>query len=57
MLIPWNTDAPLYHAPWATGGLIALNTLIFVGVVVGVQDPEAVAPWMLSYGDGIPCSG
>ena len=54
MLIPWNTDAPLYHAPWATGGLIAINTLVFVAVFVGVHDPEAVIPqWGLSYGHGL----
>ncbi len=53
MLIPWNTDAPLYHPPWATGGLIALNTAVFAAVVLGVHDPEAIAPWILTYGQGL----
>ena len=53
MLIPWNTDAPLYHAPWATGGLIAVNTAVFVAIVLGVHNPETIAPWILSYGDGL----
>lgn len=30
MLIPYNTDAPLYHLPWATGGTIVANILVFV---------------------------
>ncbi|HEX7445995.1 MAG TPA: rhomboid family intramembrane serine protease [Pirellulales bacterium] len=53
MLIPWNTDAPLYHPPWATGVLIAVNTLVFVAVAAGVHDPETIAPWILTYGDGL----
>lgn len=54
MLIPWNTDAPLYYAPWATGGLIAVNTLVFVALVTGAIDPEvAFTQWGLSYGDGL----
>lgn len=28
-MIPYNTDAPLYHMPIATVGLIVLNTLLF----------------------------
>jgi hypothetical protein len=28
VIIPWNTDAPLYHPPFATAGLIAVNTLV-----------------------------
>jgi membrane associated rhomboid family serine protease len=31
MIIPWNTDAPLYHGPWATIGLIFVNVSIFIG--------------------------
>ncbi len=30
MLIPYSTDAPLYHYPIATGSLIAVNLLFFV---------------------------
>lgn len=32
MLIPYNTDAPLYHPPFATVGTILLNVLLFVPV-------------------------
>lgn len=53
MLIPWNTDAPLYHPPWATGGLIIINTAVFAAVFFGMDDPAAIAPWLLSYGDGL----
>jgi membrane associated rhomboid family serine protease len=51
MLIPWNTDAPLYHGPWATIALIVLNTIVF-GVCVAVGD-EGVEDWILVYGDGL----
>lgn len=53
MLIPWNTDAPLYHPPWATGGLIVVNTAVFAAVFAGVHVPATIAPWLLSYGDGL----
>lgn len=51
MLIPWNTDAPLYHGPWATIALIVINTLVF-GVCVAVGH-EGVEEWILVYGDGL----
>ena len=41
MLIPYNTDAPLYHPPFATIGLIVLNTLLFVPVFAQ-RDPYAM---------------
>ena len=27
MIIPYSTDAPIYHWPYATGGTIAANVL------------------------------
>jgi membrane associated rhomboid family serine protease len=45
MLIPIGTDAPVYHLPVVTVGLIAINTAVFF--LVG-QPPE----WMLSIGNG-----
>lgn len=33
MLIPWKTDAPLYHVPFGTIGLIAANFLAYYGVL------------------------
>lgn len=51
MLIPYSTDAPVYHWPLATVGLIVANLLVFVGVVSGNLGP--VENWVLSYGDGL----
>jgi membrane associated rhomboid family serine protease len=31
-MIPYNTDAPLYHLPIATVGLVVLNTVLFFAV-------------------------
>ncbi|MCH8044599.1 MAG: hypothetical protein IID44_12875 [Planctomycetes bacterium] len=44
MLIPYNTDAPIYHWPIATVGLIVLNTMLFWETDRTVRDwrlPEA----------------
>lgn len=55
MLIPYHTDAPLYHRPLATIGLIVLNVAIFAITLSVVDDEEATAiqPWMLRLGDGL----
>lgn len=49
MFIPWNTDAPIYHFPYATIGLIVASTVVF-GAELAAEDPE---PWMLAFGDGL----
>ena len=51
MIIPWNTDAPIYHGPWATIGLIVVNTLVLVGMMANGY--EGADDWMLVYGDGL----
>ncbi len=51
MLVPYNTDAPIYHFPAATIGLIAVNTLVFI--VTLQADPQNVAPWILQFGAGL----
>ncbi len=51
MLIPWNTDAPIYYFPWATIGLIVANVLVYFGEVAAT--PEEIVPWMLVFGDGL----
>jgi membrane associated rhomboid family serine protease len=51
VLIPYNTDAPLYHYPIATVGLIAANVFIFLGCTQA--EPEQVIPWILVFGDGL----
>jgi membrane associated rhomboid family serine protease len=48
---PYATDAPLYHLPIATIGLIVANILVFIGMVTGhIPDVEN---WILWYGDGL----
>src|SRR5688572_3606093 len=56
MLIPYNTDAPIYHWPFATLGTIVVNALIFIGVALL---PEQQQEWvyqnfMLLYGHWNP---
>jgi membrane associated rhomboid family serine protease len=51
MFIPYSTDAPVYHLPFATVGLISLNVVIFFGVAVGNLGP--FEDWMLTYGAGL----
>jgi membrane associated rhomboid family serine protease len=48
--IPFNTDAPIYHWPLATVGLILVNVLVFAAALVGEGD---FSGWMLIYGDGL----
>ena len=48
MIIPWGTDAPLYHRPFATIALIAINVLLFF-VVPG----DAYEDYVLVLGDGV----
>ena len=50
MLIPWNTDAPIYHLPIATGCLIACNIAVF-GMLW--DQPEVTLEYLLVFGDGL----
>ncbi len=50
MLLPWGTDAPIYHWPVATAGLIVANIAIFAGEATGTVDADA---WSLALGHGI----
>lgn len=51
MIIPWSTDAPIYHRPWATIALMAATIGVFVWTAR--LDPEEVEPFMLIHGDGL----
>jgi membrane associated rhomboid family serine protease len=51
MLIPLSTDAPVYHFPWVTIVLIAVNLSLFVAGVT--PDNDAVAPYLLRFGHGL----
>ncbi len=50
MLIPYNTDAPIYHWPVATVGLIATNVVVFFGMMGA--SPDQIEPWILHWGQG-----
>ncbi|MFM7055334.1 MAG: rhomboid family intramembrane serine protease [Planctomycetota bacterium] len=52
MLIPLNTDAPLYHYPWGTIGLIAANLGCFVLTGFGLDNSRLDA-WALQHGEGL----
>ncbi len=54
MLIPYNTDAAIYHRPYATIGLIAANTLAFFGILTLYEvQPQIVEEMILHYGNGL----
>lgn len=48
VLIPYQTDAPVYHWPFATVGIIVVNVLVFLFVVTRPEDTRD-----LIYGIGI----
>jgi membrane associated rhomboid family serine protease len=48
MIIPWGTDAPIYHRPIATITLIVLNVATFFLVPSGARQD-----WALVLGDGV----
>lgn len=49
MLIPWNTDAPIYHFPFVTIVLIVINTAVFFATL----ESDAPEQWMLAFGEGL----
>lgn len=51
MIIPYATDAPIYHFPWATLGLIATN--VAVHVLWSVMPPESAEPFAMKLGAGL----
>lgn len=52
MLIPLRTDAPLYHRPLATIGVIAANVAAFAWMLSVPR--ESIAPYILHYGEWAP---
>ena len=46
-LIPAGTDAPVYHPPFATGGVVLANVLVFI-LQLGI--PGFTEQWALAYG-------
>ena len=56
MLFPFKTDAPIYHWPFATGGLILVNVLASVweaSVYINSDDVEAIQYFCMKVGDGL----
>ena len=54
MLLPINTDAPVYHYPFATIGLIVVNFICFL--LTGMGSHEAIDVWgplALEHGNGL----
>lgn len=52
MIIPWSTDAPIYHFPFATIGLIAVNTGIHLALMAASGSMEFDPP-MVHFGVGL----
>jgi membrane associated rhomboid family serine protease len=48
MIIPWGTDAPIYHRPVATIALIVINTLVFFAF-----PSHDYKEWALELGAGV----
>jgi membrane associated rhomboid family serine protease len=53
VIIPWNTDAPLYHPPIATVAMIVVNVVVHLAFVTPADDYSAIEPWMLEFGEGL----
>jgi membrane associated rhomboid family serine protease len=51
VLIPYRTNAPVYHWPIATVALIGCNLAAYLAAMLGRIDVEG--DWFLSYGDGL----
>src|SRR5437867_9548243 len=52
IIIPINTDAPIYHWPWMTLVLIAANCGVFFLTGHGA-DEEGCEGWLLRFGHGL----
>lgn len=51
LIVPISTDAPIYHYPIATVGMIVSNIVIF-GISMSI-DPDLVRPYLLVLGEGV----
>ncbi|MDB5306328.1 MAG: Rhomboid family protein [Gemmataceae bacterium] len=50
LLFPYRTDAPVYHFPVATIGLIVVNVIAFVALLGSSGDVQS---YILQYGEGL----
>lgn len=54
MLLPINTDAPVYYFPFATIGLIVVNFICFLLTGLGSEEAAHIwGPWALEHGNGL----
>ncbi len=55
LFLPYSTDAPLYHYPIATVGLIVANVLIFFATLAAEVNSEfsVIEGYICQYGDGL----
>lgn len=54
MLIPLNTDAPIYHFPFACIAVIVVNCVAFLITGWGqMENVDQWGQWALTYGDGL----
>ncbi len=51
MLIPWTAETWLDRYPWATIGLIAVNSAVFFAT--GMGSAEGIVAWGLEFGNGL----
>jgi len=51
VIIPFSTDAPIYHRPWATLGVILAN--VAAHVAWSYAGPEAAEPYTLILSSGL----
>lgn len=49
MILPFSTDAPIYHFPWMTIVLIVVNCITFALTGMGLNSEG----WLLQYGNGL----
>jgi len=56
VILPYRSDAPIYHGPWGTLGLIAANVLVYVLVAFTgtISDQAYLDWWILNYDDFNP---
>ena len=50
MFVPYGTDTPIYHWPFATGALMLINIVVFV---LQSMHPEAQMDYILVHGEGL----
>jgi membrane associated rhomboid family serine protease len=53
VIIPYGTDAPVYHWPVGTVVLIALNVIAFISWGSGVIPPDVIKGFMLQFDGGL----